>query len=65
MSNTPQSSQRKIHLISLGCARNRVDSEVMLGVLFEKGWVYTQNSKDANAIVVNTCGFIEAAKEYP
>jgi ribosomal protein S12 methylthiotransferase len=63
MSNTPQSFQRKIHLISLGCARNRVDSEVMLGVLFEKGWVYTQNSKDANAIVVNTCGFIEAAKE--
>ena len=54
---------RKVHLVSLGCARNRVDSEVMLGSLFEKGWKHTSVPKDADAIIVNTCGFIQSAKE--
>lgn len=54
---------RKVHLISLGCARNRVDSEVMLGTLLEKGWEISEQSEGADAIVVNTCGFIQAAKE--
>ena len=52
-----------VHLISLGCARNRVDSEVMLGSLLQDGWKITESADDANAIIVNTCGFIESAKE--
>jgi len=54
---------RKVHLISLGCARNRVDSEVMLGTLLRDGWQITPEPGEADAIVVNTCGFIAAAKE--
>jgi ribosomal protein S12 methylthiotransferase len=54
---------RKVHLISLGCARNRVDSEVMLGTMMGKGWLSTNTPEDADAIVVNTCGFIASAKE--
>ena len=54
---------RRVHLISLGCARNRVDSEVMLGTMMGKGWQSTDVAADADAIVVNTCGFIAAAKE--
>lgn len=57
------SDKGKVHLISLGCARNRVDSEVMLGGMVAAGWKITYEARDANAIVVNTCGFIGAAKE--
>ena len=60
---TPITAPRKVHLISLGCARNRVDSEVMLGTMLGEGWQATQDPGDADAIVVNTCGFIAAAKE--
>ncbi len=56
-------TSRKVHLISLGCARNRVDSEVMLGTMLGKGWAVTDEASDADAIVVNTCGFIASAKE--
>lgn len=56
-------SDRKVHLISLGCARNRVDSEVMLGTMMGKGWISTDEPENADAIVVNTCGFIASAKE--
>ncbi len=52
-----------VHLITLGCARNRVDSEVMLGSLLEKGWKITDDPKSADTIVINTCGFIDKAKE--
>ncbi len=54
---------RRVHLISLGCSRNRVDSEVMLGTLLEKGWSITGEANQADLIVVNTCGFIQSAKE--
>ncbi len=54
---------RKVHLISLGCARNRVDSEVMLGTLLGDGWKATDEAESADAIIVNTCGFIQSAKE--
>ena len=54
---------KKVHLISLGCSRNRVDAEVMLGTLFERGWSSTEEPENADAIVVNTCGFIQSAKE--
>lgn len=55
--------ERKVHLISLGCARNRVDSEVMLGTMMGKGWRHTDQAEDADAVVINTCGFIASAKE--
>ena len=55
--------RRKVHLISLGCSRNRVDSEVMLGSLLERGWVVTDDPQASELIVVNTCGFIQSAKE--
>ncbi len=51
----------KLHLVSLGCAKNLVDSEVMLTRLSEDGWEITQDPADADAIIVNTCGFIEPA----
>lgn len=54
---------RKAHLISLGCARNRVDSEVMLGTLLGGGWVSTDVPESADAVIINTCGFIGSAKE--
>lgn len=57
------SEDRKVHLISLGCARNRVDSEVMLGTLLGVGWKAVPEPEAADAIIVNTCGFIQSAKE--
>ena len=49
--------------ISLGCDKNLVDSEVMLGILDEKGWTIVDNEEQADAIVINTCFFIHDAKE--
>jgi len=49
-------------MISLGCPKNRVDSEVMLGVLARRGFVPTSDPKTADVVIVNTCGFIEDAK---
>ncbi len=57
------SSAEKVHLISLGCARNRADSEVMLGGVLAKGWEITPDIEEAGVIVVNTCGFIGPAKQ--
>ncbi|MEA3437271.1 MAG: 30S ribosomal protein S12 methylthiotransferase RimO [Thermodesulfobacteriota bacterium] len=51
----------KLNLVSLGCARNLVDSEIMLGRLREKGWAITDDPADAEVIIVNTCSFIEPA----
>ena len=50
-----------IHLVSLGCARNLVDSEVMTGKLREAGCVPVPDPEDADVIIVNTCSFIESA----
>ncbi len=52
----------KIGLISLGCAKNLVDSEHMLALLRDAGWEITEDMAEADVGVVNTCGFIEAAK---
>jgi ribosomal protein S12 methylthiotransferase len=52
-----------IHLVSLGCAKNRVDSEVMLGVAERAGYEHVQDPEAADVIVVNTCGFIGEAKK--
>jgi len=51
----------KLHLVSLGCAKNLVDSEVMLGRLIKAGWHITQDPGNADTIVINTCSFIESA----
>lgn len=53
----------KIGMVSLGCPKNLVDSEVMLGLIREKQLEITNNPEDADVIIVNTCGFIESAKE--
>jgi ribosomal protein S12 methylthiotransferase len=55
--------QQSVHFISLGCPKNRVDSEVMLGHLAAAGYTHTEEAAAAQVIVVNTCGFIDAAKE--
>jgi ribosomal protein S12 methylthiotransferase RimO len=55
------SKQKKLHLVSLGCTKNLVDSEVMLGRL--KEYEITDDNTIADVIIVNTCGFIDAAKE--
>jgi len=54
---------RTIHFVSLGCAKNRVDTEVMLGVSDEAGFHHVDDPAEAEVIVVNTCGFIGPAKE--
>ena len=51
------------HLVSLGCAKNLVDSEVMLGLLQESGWELMEDPADADVLIVNTCGFIQPAVE--
>src|SRR6187200_2037341 len=53
----------KIGLISLGCPKNLVDSEVMLGLAQQAGHELTQVASDADVLVVNTCAFIDSAKQ--
>ncbi|MDA9264635.1 30S ribosomal protein S12 methylthiotransferase RimO [Planctomycetota bacterium] len=52
-----------IHLVSLGCPKNLVDSEVILGRLGAEGFVVSQEPETSDILMVNTCGFIESAKE--
>ncbi len=56
-------STKKVYFVSLGCAKNQVDTEVMLGVVADEGHVLVDDPREADTLVVNTCGFIEAAKE--
>ena len=53
----------KAGLISLGCSKNRVDSEILLGELKARGFQITPDASEADVIIVNTCGFIEPAKQ--
>jgi ribosomal protein S12 methylthiotransferase len=53
----------KIHFISLGCPRNLVDSEVMLGILLKSGYEVSPNLEEADYLVINTCGFLEASRK--
>ncbi|MBI3180054.1 MAG: 30S ribosomal protein S12 methylthiotransferase RimO, partial [Deltaproteobacteria bacterium] len=55
--------KKTVHFVSLGCAKNRVDSEVMLGHLTADGYEVVHSPEHAQLIVVNTCAFIDAAKE--
>ncbi len=54
---------KKVGFVSLGCPKNLVDSEVMMGQLAEAGYEITNDAADADTVVVNTCGFIESAKQ--
>ncbi len=56
-----QPSSKTVHLVGLGCARNQVDSEGMLGRLAEAGWEIADEPDAAAVIIVNTCSFIEPA----
>ena len=53
----------KVAFISLGCAKNLMDTEVMLHRLVEDGFEIVPDDIDADVIVVNTCGFIDSAKQ--
>lgn len=53
----------RVHLVSLGCPKNRVDSEVMIGRLHAGDWEFTEDAADADVIIVNTCSFIKPATE--
>ncbi len=54
---------KKVHFISLGCPKNLVDSEIMLGHLLKEGYSVTDDSAEADTVVVNTCGFVDDAKK--
>ncbi|MFH0974335.1 MAG: 30S ribosomal protein S12 methylthiotransferase RimO [Spirochaetota bacterium] len=55
--------KKKVGLISLGCPKNLVDSEIMLGLLSKASFEFTNDKKQADILIVNTCGFIESAKK--
>ena len=57
------SKNKTLNLISLGCAKNLVDSEILLGGLNKTDLTLTQNPEEADTIVVNTCGFLDIARE--
>jgi len=54
---------KKVHFVSLGCPKNLVDTEMMLGSLKNDGYQVVSEAEDADTIIVNTCGFIEEAKK--
>ena len=57
------SNKPKVGMISLGCAKNLVDAEIMLGSVLARGMEITSSADDADVLVVNTCAFIDSAKE--
>ena len=61
MSTTPEG--RRVYFVSLGCPKNRVDSEIMLGDLTARDYTLTSSAEDADVLVVNTCSFVEDARE--
>jgi ribosomal protein S12 methylthiotransferase len=60
---TDVSRKPKVGMISLGCAKNLVDAEIMLGSVLQRGMEITSRPEDADVLVVNTCAFIDSAKE--
>src|ERR1051326_5744002 len=61
--SVPASRPQKVGFVSLGCPKNLVDSEVMMGLLARAGAELTRRAEDADVIVVNTCSFIESAQQ--
>ncbi|HEV7188037.1 MAG TPA: 30S ribosomal protein S12 methylthiotransferase RimO, partial [Blastococcus sp.] len=62
-SGRPGSERRRVAMVTLGCARNEVDSEELAGRLAAEGYDLVDDADDADAVLVNTCGFIETAKK--
>lgn len=56
-------SNKKVHFVSLGCPKNLVDTEIMLGSLMRDGYQVVEDASEADTVIVNTCGFIEASKQ--
>lgn len=54
--------KEKVHMVSLGCPKNLVDSEIMAGSLLQKGFDVVENAEGADTVIINTCGFIEDSK---
>ena len=54
---------KKVGMISLGCAKNLVDAEIMLGGVLGHGMEITADADEADVLIVNTCAFIDSAKE--
>lgn len=63
MSQQNITEPKKVHFISLGCPKNLVDTEIMVGTLMQQGYEITANEADADTVIVNTCGFIEDSKK--
>ncbi len=59
----PSTTPKKIGMISLGCAKNLVDAEIMLGGVLARGMEITSDADEADVLIVNTCAFIDSAKE--
>ena len=59
----PRARRAKVGMISLGCAKNLVDAEIMLGSVLERGMQITSRAEDADVLIINTCAFIDSAKE--
>lgn len=55
--------KRSVYVVTLGCSKNEVDSELMLSIVDKNNYTIGENLESANIIIVNTCGFIESAKE--
>ena len=60
---TTQSCLTKVGMISLGCAKNLIDAEIIFGSVLERGMQITSDPEEADVLVVNTCAFIDSAKE--
>ncbi|GIL17121.1 MAG: ribosomal protein S12 methylthiotransferase RimO [Oligoflexia bacterium] len=61
--NNVQTKTEKVHFVSLGCPKNLVDSEIMAGTLLKEGYQVVGEADQADAVIVNTCGFIEDSKK--
>jgi ribosomal protein S12 methylthiotransferase len=59
----PKSPHKKVHFVSLGCPKNLVDTEIMLGSLMREGYQVVDEAEKADTVIINTCGFIEASKK--
>ena len=55
--------EKVVNIISLGCAKNLVDSEILLGGLHKSDVAVTDNPENADTIIINTCGFLDIARE--
>src|SRR6266513_4004132 len=63
MKGNPTKRPLRVGMISLGCAKNLVDAEIMLGTLLKDGVEITNDAEQADVVIVNTCSFIDSAQE--